>query len=121
MLYAKAKTGLAVGMGAAILVAAGCSVDVYTPAPQAVVVDEGPPPQPPPDQVVVEAPPAPYVEVVPDSPGPDFVWVGGYWGYSGGRYVWIRGRYIHGHGRHWHPGYWNRGPGGYVFVQGRWE
>ena len=39
-------------------------------------------------------PPRPRVErVQPRSPGPDFVWVGGYWYPSGRRYLWHAGYY----------------------------
>ena len=44
------------------------------------------------------APPAPrVVAVVPEQPAPDFVWIGGYWYPSSGRY-------------RWHEGYWSRPP-----------
>ncbi len=36
------------------------------------------------------APPA-YSEVVPPCPGPDYVWVDGYWVPQGGRNVWVQG------------------------------
>jgi hypothetical protein len=42
-------------------------------------------------------PPPRVIAVVPDSPGPEFVWIAGYW-YP------VRGRY------RWHPGYWSRPP-----------
>jgi hypothetical protein len=46
----------------------------------------------------IGAPPPPRVVVVqPPVPGPDFVWVQGYW-YP------VEGRY------HWHEGYWTRPP-----------
>ena len=50
--------------------------------------------------VRIGPPPAPrVVRVVPASPGPDYVWVDGYWYPVGGRYV-------------WHSGYWTRAPYG---------
>ena len=42
-------------------------------------------------------PPPRVVAVVPPSPGPDFVWIGGYW-------------YPDGHRYRWHDGYWTRPP-----------
>jgi hypothetical protein len=43
-------------------------------------------------------PPRPReVRLVPRSPGPEFVWVGGYW-------------YPNGHHYKWHDGYWTRPP-----------
>jgi hypothetical protein len=74
-----------------------------------VVVEEGMPPPPP------------QVEVLPVAPGPDFVWIGGHWGWHG-RWVWEGGRYErHPHGR-WEAGHWDHRPGrGYVWVEGRWR
>jgi hypothetical protein len=65
-------------------------------------------------------PPAPRVlRVVPRSPGPDYVWLDGYWYAEGGRY-------------RWHNGYWTRPPypgarwiaprhDGERFFAGYWE
>jgi len=64
-------------------------------------------------------PPAPRAYRVPRQPGPDYVWVEGYWYPQGSRYT-------------WHNGYWTRPPyegaywvdpyhvGGQYFG-GRWE
>ncbi len=43
--------------------------------------------------VAAVAPPAPYVETVPAAPFVGAVWIGGYWGYHGGRHEWVPGRY----------------------------
>ncbi len=55
-------------------------------------------------------PPAPrVVHVTPARPGPDYVWVGGYWYPSGNRYA-------------WHDGYWTREPyAGAHWVAPRYE
>jgi hypothetical protein len=42
-------------------------------------------------------PPAPRVYRVPPQPGPDYIWVEGYWYPQGSRYA-------------WHDGYWTRPP-----------
>ncbi len=47
--------------------------------------------------VLIGAPPPARVIAVPRQPGPDFVWVDGYWYPVDGRYV-------------WHDGYWTRPP-----------
>lgn len=67
-------------------------------------------------------PPEPYVEVVAASPGDGYVWVDGYWHWTGDHYRWIGG--------HWaarpYPGYvwvssgWVHDHGHYRFVPGRW-
>jgi hypothetical protein len=122
MLNAKAKTGLVAGMGLGLLAAAGCTVDVYSPPQQGtVVIQEGGTPAP--DEAVVEAPPPDQDVVVGVAPGPDYVWIGGYWGWNGGRYVWYGGHWDHHpYGRsRWVRGYWNHGGHGYVFVRGHWE
>ena len=65
-------------------------------APQPVPVGPGPGPYygGAPDEVVVDvAPPAPYVEVVPVIPYAGAIWIGGYWGWHGGRHNWVPGRW----------------------------
>ena len=64
-------------------------------------------------------PPAPVYETVPVSPGPGYVWVGGYYTYSGGRYVWRHGYYAH-HAGHWCAGAWHHNHHGYYWSEGRW-
>jgi hypothetical protein len=54
--------------------------------------------------ITIGAPPPPrVVRVRPVMPGPDFVWVEGYWYPVGGHY-------------RWHEGYWTRPP----YVGARW-
>jgi hypothetical protein len=43
--------------------------------------------------VATVAPPAPDVETVPAAPFVGAVWIGGDWGYHGGRHEWVSGRY----------------------------
>jgi len=59
--------------------------------------------------IQIAAPPPPPVYVVPAQPGPDFLWIGGYWYPEGGHYL-------------WHAGYWSRPPyAGAVWVAPRHE
>ena len=58
--------------------------------------------------VIDTPPPAPYAEVIPAMPYAGAVWIGGYWGWSGGRH-------------HWVPGYWERPRPGYRWEPHRWE
>ena len=68
------------------------------------------------DEVVVDmAPPAPYVEVVPAIPFAGAVWIGGYWGWRGGRHAWVGGRWEQPR-----PGYGWR-PHAWVQQGGRWH
>ncbi len=68
------------------------------------------------------APPAPYVEVRPYAPGPDYAWVNGYWHWDGSQYVWMRGRWepVPATGYSWVPHGWIRDRGVYRFHPGRW-
>ncbi len=61
------------------------------------------------------APPAPYVEVVPAMPYAGAVWIGGYWGWNGGRHQWAPGRWERPRpGYRWQPHAW-------VQQGGRWH
>ena len=54
-------------------------------------------------------PPPRVVHVMPQSPGPGYVWIDGYW-YPQGRHY------------RWHEGYWTRAPyGGATWVGPRYE
>lgn len=57
-------------------------------------------------------PPAPYVEVRPAVPFAGAVWIGGYWGWRGGRHHWVPGHYVQPRpGYVWRPYHWApRGP-----------
>lgn len=80
----------------------------------------GPPPQPR------------VVYAVPPSPGPEFVWVEGYWYPDGGHYKWHEGywtrppyegaRWVQPHydGGHFYVGYWD-GHKGRVEHDHRWD
>lgn len=61
-------------------------------------------PPPPPGRVyVVDRPPPARVEVIPVTPGREFVWVGGYWRRIGTRWDWAPGHYVRREGgRRWY-------------------
>jgi hypothetical protein len=84
------KRGILLALLAGTLLSAGCGgayVGFYAPGP----------------------PPPIRVETYGPAPGPGYVWVNGYWGYRGGRYEWVGGR-------------WDRPPQGRrAWVAGRWE
>lgn len=75
------------------------------------------------DGEVTQAPPTAQVEVVPVSPGPTHVWVGGHWGWRRGAYVWRPGRcVVVRQGYAYVPGYWHHHQRGhYVWVRPRWR
>lgn len=72
--------------------------------------------------VVYEDPPAPIVEYVPAAPYPDYVWVGGFWGWSGA-WVWHAGHYGPRpfRGASWAAGGWVRASRGWAWHGGRWR
>jgi WXXGXW repeat (2 copies) len=77
--------------------------------------------------IMVDAPPPPPRQeiIVGVSPGPDFVWVGGYWDGSPGHYTWVGGRWDHsphGHGQVWLAPHWDKDRDGhYHQTKGEWR
>lgn len=73
--------------------------------------------------VTVEtAPPPPAEDVMIAAPGPDYVWVGGEWVWSG-RWVWVGGHWAYPPHPHvvWVPGVWVSGPHGWYRTPGYWR
>jgi hypothetical protein len=72
------------------------------------------------------APPPPRHEVMVERerPGPDYVWIAGYWDGAPGHYVWTAGHWDrppHGHG-HWVAPAWVKDSNGhYHQVRGEWR
>jgi hypothetical protein len=72
--------------------------------------------------VVMVAPPPPRVEVIGVAPSPDYVWVGGYWNWVGGRHEWVGGHWVAGRpGHHWVGHSWVRQGDGWRMRPGHWE
>lgn len=70
------------------------------------------------------APPPPPPEVVVYQPGPNYVWVPGYYAYDGRAYVWIGGRWARPPHRRYHnyrAPHWENRSGNYVYIQGYWR
>ena len=82
--------------GAAILVASVLGACVVSPAPY---YGGGP--------YVAVAPPPAQVEVLGVPPVPGYIWLGGYWGWNGGRHEWV-------------PGRWEAPRPGYRYVPHAW-
>ena len=73
---------------------------------------------------VPQGPPEPIVEIIPAAPSPSHVWVSGYYGYRGNRYVWSPGFYsVPPRGRTiWYKGsYFQNRKGYHVYKRGYWK
>ena len=76
------------------------------------------------DEYYVETePPPPLREVIVASPGPDFIYVRGYWGLNGRTRPWVPGHWERPpHARaQWVEPRWEHRGRGYVFIQGSWR
>lgn len=108
------------GLGILLLVAGSTlsACYIYTTPYHEVHYAEG-------GEVVADfAPPPPQEEVVTVAPAPGLVWIGGYWGWYGGRYVWVTGGWHQPPrpGAVWVAGSWTARAGGrHVWVRGRWK
>ena len=72
-------------------------------------------------RITTPPPPLP-VYVQPIIPGPDFIWVPGYWAWSEFGYFWVPGTWVRAPapGLLWTPGYWAWNEGVYVWRAGYW-
>lgn len=69
------------------------------------------------------APPPIVAERRGPAPGPDFVWVSGFYRWDGGRYTWAPGHYEHAPRprARWVEGRWAHGRHGWYYVEGHWR
>jgi len=71
--------------------------------------------------VAVEPPPV-QEEYIGVAPVPGYVWLGGFWNWSGGRYVWTQGHWEAPRpGYRWVPHSWSREHDGWHAHPGHWE
>jgi hypothetical protein len=82
----------AAALASVLALTPGCVVAVR-PAPVATVYAQPVAYAQTGEVVVSEEPPPPIAEVVAVAPGPGFFWIGGYYHWSGARWVWYRGHY----------------------------
>jgi hypothetical protein len=68
------------------------------------------------------APPAIPVYQQPYVPGPNYLWVPGYWSWAQYGYYWVPGTWAYAPqpGYLWTPGYWGWNAGNYAWNQGYW-
>ncbi len=73
-------------------------------------------------EVVTLAPPPPREEIIGVAPAVGYVWIGGYWGWTGGRHEWVPGRWEAPRpGYRWAPHAWVREERGWRLHRGHWE
>ena len=62
-------------------------------------------------------------EAVLVAPGPEYVWVPGYYRYEGSAYVWVGGRYERPPRprARWVAGHWQQDRRGWFWVDGHWR
>jgi len=67
-------------------------------------------------------PPALPVYAQPICPGPDYIWIPGYWAYGDDGYFWVPGTWVLAPepGLLWTPGYWGWDDGFYIWHVGYW-
>ena len=110
-------------LGLALVLAASGALSACIVVPAGRVQGSRPPDDDDDDRdVVTVAPPAPQVDVVIAAPGPGYFWIGGHWGWIGGRHVWVGGRWqLYRPGWRWAPFVWVRHRRGWRAMPGRWD
>jgi hypothetical protein len=74
------------------------------------------------DQGVMVAPPPSQQEYIGVAPAVGYIWLGGYWGWTGRNHVWVGGHWEAPRGGHrWMPHTWIQMRGGWHQRPGRWE
>jgi hypothetical protein len=75
-----------------------------------------------PYMVAPMAPPPVYQEVIPVRPFADALWIAGFWGWVGGRYIWNGGHWDHHReGHEWEPHRWVPHGNEWHMEGGRWR
>jgi hypothetical protein len=100
----------AIGVGSAVTVSGvtGCIATTHAQPPRGVIVT-GPPP-------------APIAEAQPPPPGPQALWVPGYWHWSGVQYAWVPGRWEErAPGAQWYAPHYTQSQGSYFYEPGGWH
>ena len=72
---------------------------------------------------VQRSPPRERYEERPPYPGPEFIWISGYWVWGGADYDWTPGRWERRPTSRakYDRGRWYHGRGGWYWVEGRWR
>jgi hypothetical protein len=72
---------------------------------------------------VTIAPPALRYESPPPAPSPRHQWIAGYWGWRGGKHLWMEGHWAlpPRPGYVWEPARWDQDGGAWTFIDGHWR
>jgi WXXGXW repeat (2 copies) len=94
-----------------------------SPMSHASTVSSPPPPPTPVEAIEGSEPPPPIVEQVIVSPGPDYVWISGYWAWHHHHWEWVRGHWDlpPRRGAIWVGGRWDHRGGRVIWVDGYWR
>jgi hypothetical protein len=75
-----------------------------------------------PGPAVIAAPPPQRAEVIGVAPYPGYVWIDGYWNWTGHRHEWVGGHWDAPRpGYRWVPRRWSHDRDGWRLHGGRWE
>jgi hypothetical protein len=97
-----------VAMASMSLTLGACVVEASVEATHGVAVS-GPPPKP-------------IEEQRPPQPGPQAVWIAGYWHWTGMQYTWVPGHWEAGRpGERWHAPVYSLRDGTYFYEPGAWQ
>jgi WXXGXW repeat (2 copies) len=68
-------------------------------------------------------PPSTPIEVIPDSPGASYVWVGGHWRWQNDDFAWVKGGWEQPAPKthEWIAGRWDFDRHGWYYIAGRWQ
>ena len=109
-----------VSLAAALLSA--CVVAPYPQSRRVVYAEPVPAAAYASQEIIIDtAPPPVRVEVIPVLPYAGAFWIGGYWGWSGGRHEWVPGRRERSRpGYQWRPHAWVQQGGQWRLHGGGW-
>ena len=76
-----------------------------------------------PEVIVRSAPPPERMEVIPQDPGPGYIWIRGHWVWRHERWEWFDGHWdrVARPGYAWIPGQWVARGSGWVWIEGHYS
>jgi hypothetical protein len=68
-----------------------------------------------------DAPPELRVEIRPEPPHPNAIWIDGHWRWYNRHYDWVPGYWERHPKGEWVPGRWEKRPKGWTWMKGHWR